>query len=103
MATATSRQISGCAPRRGALRGRLLLSFAIPVLLLGAGAAVLLELAAGGMDFAGLPVAVARAILAGLILIALLAAAALALQTGDRFARPWPGCCAPSTPGRNTP
>ncbi len=88
MATATSRQITRCAPRRGALRGRLLLCFAIPVLLLGVGAVVLFEVAAGGADLAGLPLALTRAILAGLILIALLASAALALQTGDRFARP---------------
>lgn len=88
MATATSSPMPACAPRRGALRGRLLLSFAIPVLLLGAGAVVLLELAARGADPTGLSVAAARAILAGFILLALLVAAALALQAGDRFARP---------------
>ena len=88
MATATSRQMPACAPRRGALRGRLLLNFAVPVLLLGAGAIVLLELVAPGAGPAGLSLVAARAILAGFILLALLVAAALALQTGDRFARP---------------
>jgi len=88
MATATSQQVTAPATRRGALRGRLLLSFTIPVLLLGVGAIVLLELVAGGDDMAGLHPPVARAILGGFILLALLVAAALALQAGDRFTRP---------------
>jgi hypothetical protein len=88
MATATSRQIASQPARRGALRGRLLVSFMIPVLLLGAGAVVLLELVAAGGDLAGLPMSIARAILAGFILLALLVAAALALQAGDRLTRP---------------
>ncbi len=88
MATATSQQIAAQAARRGALRGRLLLSFTIPVLLLGAGAIVLLELVAGDDGMAGMRLSVARAILAGFLLLALLVASALALQAGDRFTRP---------------
>lgn len=88
MATATSQQITAQATRRGALRGRLLVSFTIPVLLLGVGAIVLLELVAGSEGMVGLRLPVARAILAGFILLALLVAAALALQAGDRFTRP---------------
>ena len=75
--------------RPGGLRARLLLSFVIPVLFLGAGAGVLMEiLCAGRGELANLPIPVARGILAGFILLAILVAAALAIQAGDRFTRP---------------
>ncbi len=89
MATALPRHLSRRAPRRGGFRGRLLISFMIPVLLLGVGAVVLLELVASDAgESGGMPIALARGILAGFILLALLTAAALGLQSGDRLTRP---------------
>ncbi len=86
---AALRPTSSSASRRGGLRARLLLSFMIPVVLLGAGAAVLIEvLGSRSGDLVSLSVPVARAILAGLVLLVAFVAAALALQVGDRFAGP---------------
>ena len=72
-------------PHRGHFRARLLLSFMVPVILLGLGAIVLLEAQRGET---GLSVGMARGIVAGFVLLAAIVAAALAIQTGDRLIQP---------------
>lgn len=72
-------------PRRGRFRARLLLSFMVPVLLLGVGAVVLLEVFESET---GPSHAAARGILAGFILLTAIVAAALAIQVGDRLIQP---------------
>jgi len=86
---AIARDIPIETPRRGGFRGRLLLYFMGPVLLLGVGAFVLLEFlyADAGAELA-LSSSLARGILLGMVLLGLSLAAALALQTGDRLTEP---------------
>lgn len=61
----------------------------IPILILSVGAVILIEfLCTRAIGETGLSLLAVRAIMAGLILLAVLVAAALALQAGDRFTRP---------------
>lgn len=77
------------APRHGGLRARLLLSCLVPVLLLAAGGFVLLSGSGWmGSDTGGLLPGEALVLFAGCVLLALLLAAGLALNLGDRIARP---------------
>jgi len=77
------------APRHGGLRTRLLISCLVPVLLLAAGGFLLLSGSGWmGSDTGGLLPGEALVLFAGCVLLALLLAAGLALNLGDRIARP---------------